>query len=83
MVNCKDGRKRVIVKEYEKKDRTEVSSHKPGCPTRKSNTADNSYICCVCGEEHGFERVDKYGYIKWLKVSEVEELTEVITEHKK
>ena len=57
MVNCKDGRKRVIVKEYEKKDRTEVSSHKPGCPTRKSNTADNSYICCVCGEEHGFEDI--------------------------
>ena len=57
MVECKDGRKHIIVKEYEKKDRTEVSSHERGCPTRKSNTADDLYICCVCGEEHGFEDI--------------------------
>ena len=57
MTKCKDGRKHIIVKEYKKKDGTEVSSHERSCPTRESNTTDNLYICCVCGEEHGFDDI--------------------------
>ena len=57
MVKCKDGRKHIIVKEYEKKNGTEVSSHERGCPTRESNNAEDLYLCCVCGEEHGFDDI--------------------------
>ena len=57
MANCRNGRKHVIVKEHDKEDGAEASSHKRGYPTRKSNTADNLYICCVCGEEHDLENI--------------------------
>ncbi len=57
MVKCKDGRKHVIVKEYEKKDGTEISSHERSCPTRGSSNENDMYLCCVCGEEHGFDDI--------------------------
>jgi len=57
MTKCKDGRKHIIVKEYKKKDGTDVHTHERGCPTRESNTEEDLYLCCVCGEEHGFDDI--------------------------
>lgn len=51
MTKCKDGRKHVIVNEYEKKDSTEVARHERSCPTPQTDT--ELFVCCVCGEEHG------------------------------
>ena len=39
MTKCKDGRKHIIVKEYKKKDGTDVHTHERGCPTKDSGNA--------------------------------------------
>ena len=52
MTKCKDGRKHVIVKEYEKKDGKKISKHERSCPTKKSKVEEEYFICCVCGEEY-------------------------------
>jgi hypothetical protein len=57
MAKCKDGRKHVIVKEYEKKDGAKVSSHERGCPTRESNSTEDLYLCCMCGEEYSVDDI--------------------------
>jgi hypothetical protein len=59
MVKCKDGRKHIIVKKYEKKDGTDVASHERGCPTQQSDNLEDMYVCCVCGEEHGLDDIHK------------------------
>jgi len=51
MVKCKDGRKHVIVSGYEKKAGEKVSKYERDCPTSKSKLNDDTYFCCVCGEE--------------------------------
>ena len=60
MTKCKDGRKHIIVNKYEKKDGSEVSSHERSCPTRELNTTEELYLCCVCGEEHGFDDIHEF-----------------------
>ncbi|PNX53751.1 MAG: hypothetical protein BV458_02725 [Thermoplasmata archaeon M9B2D] len=57
MTKCKDGKKHIIVKEYKRKDGTEVANHERSCPTHESNTAEELYLCCVCGEEHSFDDI--------------------------
>lgn len=52
MKKCKDGRKHVFVKEYEKKDGTRISKHERSCPTTKSKVDEEYFVCCVCGEEY-------------------------------
>jgi hypothetical protein len=44
MAECKDGRKRVVVQEYMKKNGTEITSYIRSCPAPKT------LACCVCGE---------------------------------
>ena len=55
MVECKDGRKHIIVKEYKRNDGTDVASHERSCPNPKSNTYEELCLCCVCGEEYNFD----------------------------
>lgn len=57
MTKCKDGKKHIIVKEYKRKDGTEVANHERSCPTHESNTTEELYLCCVCGEEHSFDDI--------------------------
>ena len=57
MTKCKDGRKHIIVKDYKRKNGTEISSHERACPTRESNKKAGLYHCCVCGEEHSFDDI--------------------------
>ena len=54
MTKCKDGRKHIIVKEYERKEGTKVKSHERSCPNIESSKEDN-FICCICGEEFGLD----------------------------
>lgn len=51
MVKCKDGRKHVVVREYQRKDEEKVSRYERSCPSSKPS--DDWYYCCVCGEECG------------------------------
>ena len=55
MTKCKDGRKHIIVKEYEKKDGAMISRHERSCPKSKSDLDIETYICCICGEECGLD----------------------------
>ena len=60
MTKCKDGRKHVIVKEYEKEDGTKISRHERSCPTPKSDVDVEFFICCVCGEEYGLDDTHEF-----------------------
>jgi hypothetical protein len=49
MVKCKDGRKHVVVKGYERKNGEKIPRHERSCP---EPTSQNDWsTCCVCGEE--------------------------------
>jgi hypothetical protein len=50
MTRCKNGRKHIIVNEYEKIDGTTVKSHERSCPSNES-IKEGHYLCCLCGEE--------------------------------
>ena len=58
MTKCKDGKKHVIVKEYEKEDGTKVSRHERSCPTPTSDA--EFFVCCVCGEEYGLDDTHEF-----------------------
>jgi hypothetical protein len=45
MVKCKDGRKHVVVREYQRKDGEKVSRYERSCPSSKPS--DDWYYCCV------------------------------------
>jgi hypothetical protein len=51
MVKCKDGRKHVVVSEYQKKAGTNVSRYERNCPSSRFKPNDGDYFCCICGEE--------------------------------
>lgn len=55
MVKCKDGRKHIIVEEYTRKDGTKIKAHERSCPTRGSQSSDDCYLCCICGEQFGLD----------------------------
>jgi hypothetical protein len=53
MASCKDGRKYIHVKGYEREDGIKIKGYERSCPTANAHSSDDVYICCVCGEEHG------------------------------
>ena len=56
MTKCKDGRKHIVVQSYTKKDGGTVKAHERGCPTRDPSH-EETYICCLCGEQYGFDEL--------------------------
>lgn len=52
MVQCKDGRKHILVKGYRNKRGHAVARYERSCPTRKTVPDDREYTCCVCGDEY-------------------------------
>ena len=59
MTKCKNGRKHIIVNEYERENGTKVSRHERGCPIDKSISNPEFYVCCICGEEHEKEDINE------------------------
>ncbi|MBE3120739.1 MAG: hypothetical protein IMZ53_06010 [Thermoplasmata archaeon] len=57
MVRCKNGRKHVVVHEYVKENETNVDSFERSCQNQGSAQQDNTYVCCVCGEEYGANQI--------------------------
>jgi hypothetical protein len=60
MVECKDGRQRVVVQEHTKKSGTEVKSYIRSCPDIKDTAHEKGFICCVCGEEFGLDDIHQF-----------------------
>jgi len=52
MTRCKDGRKRVVVQEYMKKNGIEVPQYIRDCPSPTTTQQDQKVVCCVCEEKH-------------------------------
>ena len=59
MAKPKGVRVHTIVKEYEKKDGSDVSTHEQNCSTRESSPEEDLSICHVCGREYKFEDMHK------------------------
>jgi hypothetical protein len=55
MVKCRDGKKHVMVRGYQKRTGQVISKHERSCPTKKPEATNEEYICCVCGEAHSSE----------------------------
>ncbi len=52
IAKCKDGKKYISVRSYERGDEVKVKRHKRSCSYQKSHTSKDISICCLCEEKH-------------------------------